>query len=897
MIPWNPIHRYSGMTSHFDALDGLEPIGQATASVIDTAASAAQTVRERPPLGFVDVRTASDEDEQVDESSAVVDAIAKEREVVLPVSDGFTPDVQASADEKVPFYKREITFGRKKTDEAASNGVALESVIEDEVVEAAPVLEPELHAEDVDGESTPFYKRELSFRRKPADEASAVVDEMAAVEDAPAPVEAVAIEIEPEIEPEAEPELEAEAPSESVDAPAPSLYAVEQSDAPVEEEPEAPAAAGVADVEPQPVEPQPVEAEPVEISILTELDEREPEPEPVQVSAPRSVLEPVDEPEIVTKKSSRPGRIGKPVMPEKKKNSGRRGGRRFVGLKIGASQIAAAVVQAHDGGHELIELARTPLEPGIVLDGEVRDSEALVAALRSFFAEQKLPTRDIRVGISSNRIGVRTLEISGIDDDNRFDNAVRFKAHEVLPIAVTDSVLDYRVLEERTADGGATVRRVLLVVAPRDQVAPYVDVAQRAGLKLAGIDLESLGLLRAFVEPTGYRSGDTSRVVVAIGHEASTLLVSGGGVCEFTRVFDWGGSTLQDAIAQELQVHPVEAATILRHLSLTGGSRRMEGVDEDAKKRALEAVRLRLTPFARELVSSLQFYQTQPDSLGIGEIVITGGVSQLEGLGDALHQMIGVQVRVGDPLQRVSVKRGAEVGFEESMGSLAVAIGLAIEDERTRSVDLTPRDIVGQSKRPNLVPILLPAAAVVPLAAMGFLFAQAHGKTSDRESKLSGLRSDLEALPQPTGPTLDPNLQTSEAARASAIAQVLGTRTPWDGMLRDFARVLPQNVWLTSLKASVGSPLSSQLLGTPTTKAATGSTNISKTPLPPTPTGVTITGYTYSQSDVAVLLARLVALPRFQNVQLQSAANAKVGKKQVVQFSILADLGGAGGAA
>ena len=33
--------------------------------------------------------------------------------------------------------------------------------------------------------------------------------------------------------------------------------------------------------------------------------------------------------------------------------------------------------------------------------------------------------------------------------------------------------------------------------------------------------------------------------------------------------------------------------------------------------------------------------------------MITGGTSHLEGLGDALHQMIGVNVAVGDPLARV----------------------------------------------------------------------------------------------------------------------------------------------------------------------------------------------------------------------------------------------------
>ena len=82
--------------------------------------------------------------------------------------------------------------------------------------------------------------------------------------------------------------------------------------------------------------------------------------------------------------------------------------------------------------------------------------------------------------------------------------------------------------------------------------------------------------------------------------------------------------------------------------------------------------------FARELVSSLQFYQNQPGSLGIGEIVITGGTAHLHGLADELQRLIGVRVRVGDPLARVKV--GKKVKEAEQVGSLAVAIGLGIED-------------------------------------------------------------------------------------------------------------------------------------------------------------------------------------------------------------------------
>ena len=77
----------------------------------------------------------------------------------------------------------------------------------------------------------------------------------------------------------------------------------------------------------------------------------------------------------------------------------------------------------------------------------------------------------------------------------------------MLPVALSESVLDYRVLEERVGEDGVKSRRVLLVVAPRDQVEPYTRMANLAGIRLEALDLEALGLLRAFVAPgTGART-------------------------------------------------------------------------------------------------------------------------------------------------------------------------------------------------------------------------------------------------------------------------------------------------------------------------------------------------------------------------------------------------------
>ena len=350
----------------------------------------------------------------------------------------------------------------------------------------------------------------------------------------------------------------------------------------------------------------------------------------------------------------------------------------IVGLKIGASQLAAARV-SNNGSAELLQTAREPLAPGIVVGGELRDPDALAEALKGFFAKYGLPKKGVRLGLANNRIGVRTFEIAGIEDQKQLANAIRFRAQETLPIPIDEAVLDYHVLGEGVGEDGQPTKRVLLVVAYRELIDRYVDACKKAGITLGGIDLEAFALLRALQAPQEGVGTDATAalVVVAIGHERSTFAVSDGRVCEFTRVLEWGGSALNVAIARVLDAAPSEVEGAKRALALTD-EMIPEGLSAEQSKNARDAMRRAIQTFARELVSSLQYYQNQPGSLGIGEIVLTGGTAHLPGLSGELERLIGVHVRVGDPLARMKVSK--KVGQPEQIGSLAVAIGLGIED-------------------------------------------------------------------------------------------------------------------------------------------------------------------------------------------------------------------------
>jgi Tfp pilus assembly protein PilN len=179
---------------------------------------------------------------------------------------------------------------------------------------------------------------------------------------------------------------------------------------------------------------------------------------------------------------------------------------------------------------------------------------------------------------------------------------------------------------------------------------------------------------------------------------------------------------------------------------------------------------------------------------------------------------------------------------------------------------------------------------------------QASGTVGDRQAELDVITAQIDALPEPTKPTIDPALAADQAARATAVAQILGTRLTWERVLGDVSRVLPSGVSLTELTATAAQPSTPEPVPTTTDASSTTTTSSTPAPAPPpapsattAPTGVTVTGYALNYADIARTLARLQAVPSLTNAELESATPTKIGKKRVIQFTIVAALATPGG--
>ena len=203
-----------------------------------------------------------------------------------------------------------------------------------------------------------------------------------------------------------------------------------------------------------------------------------------------------------------------------------------------------------------------------------------------------------------------------------------------------------------------------------------------------------------------------------------------------------------------------------------------------------------------------------------------------------------------------------------------------------RAVNLLPRD--GRAKRTTAeqAPIFVGLGLLLVVSVvLCVMFLGASASVKDEQNALGDAKAQLAQLPPlPKAQTaIEAGLAGEQKARVSAVTSALSRRVSWDRVLREFATVLPDDVWLTSLSAHAPSSPAS---AAPAAPAAPGAA----------PDGFVISGYTYSQDGVARLLSRLNVLPDLTNVQLQTSSLTQVGLQNVVQFTILAAVAPSGAA-
>jgi type IV pilus assembly protein PilM len=389
--------------------------------------------------------------------------------------------------------------------------------------------------------------------------------------------------------------------------------------------------------------------------------------------------------------------------------------RSTVGLDIEPGFLAAAEFSGN-GKPELVRAATESLGPGLFHEGEVVDVDGLADRVKAFFKEHDLPKR-IRLGVASQKIALRVLELPAIDNDQELEAAIRFQAQEELPMPLEQAVLDYHVLE-RVDNGEGGRMRVVVVGARRDTVEHLLAVARKAGLQPELVDLSAFAMIRALYVPPGPSPQELASADFAAGvaeptgpdgmpaggvpaegqpavepvqasaePEGATLYCYFGGLtnlaigvgqnCVFNRVLQNGVESMAATLAERRGLTLDHSREWLRYVGMQRDIAGLEG-EREIVAEAREVLTAGARRIADEIRLSIEYYHTTvPDARRVETTVMAGPGIAIEGLPSFFETELGMPVQPRS-MGQIEVQPGALDGVEAA--ELTVATGLALDE-------------------------------------------------------------------------------------------------------------------------------------------------------------------------------------------------------------------------
>jgi type IV pilus assembly protein PilM len=357
-------------------------------------------------------------------------------------------------------------------------------------------------------------------------------------------------------------------------------------------------------------------------------------------------------------------------------------------LDIGSSTITAIELAGSGSKLKLRRFYESPLPDGLVVDGEIVDADLFGRELKGFVHRNGLRGRATQVGVSNQKVIVRNIDMPDMTEAELV-GAIEFQAQDYIPIPVEDAVLDFQILGRKTDAEGQPRQEVLLVAAQRAMIDTLLSSLKLAGLKVSGVDVSSLALIRALVPAASFLA-DPSRAgicrgLVDISSSVSTLVVAVDDSLKFTRVINFSSDRFARVISEQRGIPFGDASGLVQTVGLPGplapeGEVYSPAVVADTQRQAGKAA----AELVDEIRRSFDYYQGQEGVTPVKELVLSGRGTLVRNLDSHLSEALGLPVVIGNPLSRVSDNSSSLSDDTLALigPSLAVAIGLALPEER-----------------------------------------------------------------------------------------------------------------------------------------------------------------------------------------------------------------------
>jgi type IV pilus assembly protein PilM len=200
-----------------------------------------------------------------------------------------------------------------------------------------------------------------------------------------------------------------------------------------------------------------------------------------------------------------------------------------------------------------------------------------------------------------------------------------------------------------------------MIAAPREPVLAAVQAVERAGLRVARVDLSSLAMLRSIAD-----ENLETEAVIDIGAHLTSIVIHEQGIPKVVRAVTRGGAEWTDLLISKGGMSDTDAETAKCTVGVTDA-------DREVSTMVGQAVR----PLMAEIRSSIQYFGSTNSGARIERVSLCGGSAQLPGITQLFTDQLGVPTDVVTPMRHIRNRYNSR-GESNDHAASAVSVGLAI---------------------------------------------------------------------------------------------------------------------------------------------------------------------------------------------------------------------------
>ena len=340
---------------------------------------------------------------------------------------------------------------------------------------------------------------------------------------------------------------------------------------------------------------------------------------------------------------------------------------RIVGIDIGSTSVRGVEIEGSTKAKPtVLRLYEVPLPSGAAKSGEVLETHTVASALKRLWSAGGFKSKDVVLGMGNQRVIARDLAMPKMSL-TQIREALPFQVQDMLPMPVSEALLDFYPISEAEGDNG-TVVNGLLVAAVKQSVLANVEAAILAGLSPVEVDLIPFALSRLQARAHG---GPGTIAIVDVGSSTTNVVIIIGGVPQFVRIIPAGGNDATLAVAMSLEIEEGIAENAKRALGLGAAANPEHAPIVDQIHRATSEL-------LNSIRNTLAYFDNTHPVPSVERIVLSGGGARLGGFAAALQELTRVEVVFSDPFATLVVGKGAAQAPQDVRDSMSVALGLAL---------------------------------------------------------------------------------------------------------------------------------------------------------------------------------------------------------------------------